>query len=131
MLTPLSPCRFDSELSQAHEEAQRERLQREKLSREKDVLVAEVFGLKQLLEVSGPQTLPSLPITGCPGLTVTLSLTGQGLRHHRADTEGGGAGGRTAGHLLPGVKGRSLPGQGEETAEGPGGEGQRPGGGTG
>ncbi|XP_040982501.1 unconventional myosin-XVIIIa isoform X9 [Aquila chrysaetos chrysaetos] len=42
--------RFDSELSQAHEEAQRERLQREKLSREKDVLVAEVFGLKQLLE---------------------------------------------------------------------------------
>ncbi|XP_061868052.1 unconventional myosin-XVIIIa isoform X5 [Colius striatus] len=42
--------RFDSELSQAHEEAQREKLQREKLSREKDVLVAEVFGLKQLLE---------------------------------------------------------------------------------
>ncbi|NXI08272.1 MY18A protein, partial [Irena cyanogastra] len=42
--------RFDSELLQAHEEAQRERLQREKLSREKDVLVAEVFGLKQLLE---------------------------------------------------------------------------------
>ncbi|XP_064892945.1 unconventional myosin-XVIIIa isoform X5 [Columba livia] len=42
--------RFDSELSQAHDEAQRERLQREKLSREKDVLVAEVFGLKQLLE---------------------------------------------------------------------------------
>ncbi|NXA35279.1 MY18A protein, partial [Eudromia elegans] len=42
--------RFDSELSQAHEEAQRERLQREKLSREKDVLVAEAFGLKQLLE---------------------------------------------------------------------------------
>uniref|UniRef100_A0A8U8CEW6 Unconventional myosin-XVIIIa n=1 Tax=Geospiza parvula TaxID=87175 RepID=A0A8U8CEW6_GEOPR len=42
--------RFDSELSQAHEEVQRERLQREKLSREKDVLVAEVFGLKQLLE---------------------------------------------------------------------------------
>uniref|UniRef100_A0A8B9EQX8 Unconventional myosin-XVIIIa n=1 Tax=Anser cygnoides TaxID=8845 RepID=A0A8B9EQX8_ANSCY len=42
--------RFDGELSQAHEEAQRERLQREKLSREKDVLVAEVFGLKQLLE---------------------------------------------------------------------------------
>ncbi|KAM6373015.1 LOW QUALITY PROTEIN: unconventional myosin-XVIIIa [Pluvialis apricaria] len=41
--------RFDSELSQAHEEAQRERLP-EKLSREKDVLVAEVFGLKQLLE---------------------------------------------------------------------------------
>lgn len=54
----LSPHRFDSELSQAHEEAQRERLQREKLSREKDVLVAEVFGLKQLLEVSGPMSSP-------------------------------------------------------------------------
>ncbi|NXV22312.1 MY18A protein, partial [Cepphus grylle] len=53
--------RFDSELSQAHEEAQRERLQREKLSREKDVLVAEVFGLKQLLEVSGPWSCPQSP----------------------------------------------------------------------
>ncbi|NXT51170.1 MY18A protein, partial [Pluvianellus socialis] len=53
--------RFDSELSQAHEEAQRERLQREKLSREKDVLVAEVFGLKQLLEVSGPRSSPQRP----------------------------------------------------------------------
>ncbi|NXT88962.1 MY18A protein, partial [Anhinga rufa] len=53
--------RFDSELSQAHEEAQRERLQREKLSREKDVLVAEVFGLKQLLEVSGSRSLPRPP----------------------------------------------------------------------
>ncbi|NWQ91207.1 MY18A protein, partial [Burhinus bistriatus] len=53
--------RFDSELSQAHEEAQRERLQREKLSREKDVLVAEVFGLKQLLEVSGPRSSPQCP----------------------------------------------------------------------
>ncbi|NXE29598.1 MY18A protein, partial [Ardeotis kori] len=53
--------RFDSELSQAHEEAQRERLQREKLSREKDVLVAEVFGLKQLLEVSGPESPPQPP----------------------------------------------------------------------
>lgn len=105
MLAPLSPCRFDSELSQAHEEAQRERLQREKLSREKDVLVAEVFGLKQLLEVSGPQTFPSLPIIECPGMTVTLSLAGQGLGHRRADTEGGGAGGRAAGHFLPGIKG--------------------------
>ncbi|NXV34173.1 MY18A protein, partial [Rissa tridactyla] len=53
--------RFDSELSQAHEEAQRERLQREKLSREKDVLVAEVFGLKQLLEVSGPRSCAQSP----------------------------------------------------------------------
>jgi len=57
----LSPRRFDSELSQAHEETQRERLQREKLSREKDVLVAEVFGLKQLLEVSSPRSSPQSP----------------------------------------------------------------------
>ncbi|XP_053130593.1 unconventional myosin-XVIIIa isoform X13 [Hemicordylus capensis] len=42
--------RFDSELSQAHEEAQREKLQREKLGREKDMLIAEVFSLKQQLE---------------------------------------------------------------------------------
>ncbi|KAM9117947.1 unconventional myosin-XVIIIa isoform 2-T4 [Pangshura tecta] len=42
--------RFDSELSQAHEEAQREKLLREKLSREKDMLIAEVFSLKQQLE---------------------------------------------------------------------------------
>ncbi|NXF55065.1 MY18A protein, partial [Oceanites oceanicus] len=58
--------RFDSELSQAHEEAQRERLQREKLSREKDVLVAEVFGLKQLLEVSVPRSLPRSPSRWIP-----------------------------------------------------------------
>ncbi|NXX62396.1 MY18A protein, partial [Scopus umbretta] len=58
--------RFDSELSQAHEEAQRERLQREKLSREKDVLVAEVFGLKQLLEVSSPWSLPRPPSPQIP-----------------------------------------------------------------
>ncbi|XP_030744086.1 unconventional myosin-XVIIIa isoform X2 [Echinops telfairi] len=42
--------RFDSELAQAHEEAQREKLQREKLQREKDVLLAEAFSLKQQLE---------------------------------------------------------------------------------
>uniref|UniRef100_A0A8C3VTA1 Unconventional myosin-XVIIIa n=1 Tax=Catagonus wagneri TaxID=51154 RepID=A0A8C3VTA1_9CETA len=42
--------RFDSELSQAHEEAQREKLQREKLQREKDMLLAESFSLKQQLE---------------------------------------------------------------------------------
>ncbi|XP_063002468.1 unconventional myosin-XVIIIa isoform X2 [Elgaria multicarinata webbii] len=42
--------RFDSELSQAHEEAQREKLGREKLGREKDVLLTEVFSLKQQLE---------------------------------------------------------------------------------
>lgn len=45
--------RFDSELSQAHEEAQREKLQREKLQREKDMLLAEAFSLKQQLEVRG------------------------------------------------------------------------------
>ena len=66
MPTPLSPRRFDSELSQAHEEAQRERLQREKLSREKDVLVAEVFGLKQLLEVSSPWSSPQSPSRRVP-----------------------------------------------------------------
>uniref|UniRef100_A0A4X2KL71 Unconventional myosin-XVIIIa n=1 Tax=Vombatus ursinus TaxID=29139 RepID=A0A4X2KL71_VOMUR len=43
--------RFDSELSQAHEETQREKLQREKLNREKDALLAEVFSLKQQMEV--------------------------------------------------------------------------------
>ncbi|KAK2111481.1 Unconventional myosin-XVIIIa [Saguinus oedipus] len=42
--------RFDSELSQVHEEAQREKLQREKLQREKDMLLAEAFSLKQQLE---------------------------------------------------------------------------------
>uniref|UniRef100_A0A8D0GD31 Unconventional myosin-XVIIIa n=1 Tax=Sphenodon punctatus TaxID=8508 RepID=A0A8D0GD31_SPHPU len=42
--------RFDSELSQAHEEAQREKVQREKLGREKDMLISEVFSLKQQLE---------------------------------------------------------------------------------
>lgn len=45
------PHRFDSELSQAHEETQREKLQREKLQREKDMLLAEAFSLKQQLEV--------------------------------------------------------------------------------
>lgn len=43
--------RFDSELSQAHEETQREKLQREKLQREKDMLLAEAFSLKQQMEV--------------------------------------------------------------------------------
>ncbi|XP_038181076.1 unconventional myosin-XVIIIa isoform X1 [Arvicola amphibius] len=42
--------RFDSELSQAREEAQREKVQREKLQREKDMLLAEAFSLKQQLE---------------------------------------------------------------------------------
>ncbi|XP_039174965.1 unconventional myosin-XVIIIa isoform X3 [Crotalus tigris] len=49
--------RFDSELSQAHEEAQREKQGREKLGREKDMLIAEVFGLKQQLEEKEAQIL--------------------------------------------------------------------------
>lgn len=55
--------RFDSELSQAHEEAQREKLQREKLQREKDTLLAEAFSLKQQLEVRGgcPPSTPRPP----------------------------------------------------------------------
>ncbi|XP_051787090.1 unconventional myosin-XVIIIa isoform X4 [Erpetoichthys calabaricus] len=42
--------KFDTELSQAQTEAQREKLQREKLNREKDALTGDVFSLKQLLE---------------------------------------------------------------------------------
>lgn len=42
--------RFDSELSAAQDEVQRERSLREKLAREKDVLTGEVFGLRQQLE---------------------------------------------------------------------------------
>lgn len=56
------PHRFDSELSQAHEEAQREKLQREKLQREKDMLLAEAFSLKQQLEVRGAAHQPC-PVT--------------------------------------------------------------------
>ncbi|XP_032094388.1 unconventional myosin-XVIIIa-like, partial [Thamnophis elegans] len=51
--------RFDGELSQAHEEAQREKLGREKLGREKDMLMAEVFGLKQQLEEKEAQIATS------------------------------------------------------------------------
>ncbi|XP_058019822.1 unconventional myosin-XVIIIa [Ahaetulla prasina] len=51
--------RFDGELSQAHEEAQREKLGREKLAREKDMLIAEVFGLKQQLEEKEAQIVTS------------------------------------------------------------------------
>ncbi|XP_053562144.1 unconventional myosin-XVIIIa isoform X3 [Bombina bombina] len=42
--------RFDSELAQAQEEAQREKILKEKLSREKDVLTSELFSLRQQLE---------------------------------------------------------------------------------
>lgn len=44
-------CRFDSELSMAQEEVQRERSLREKLAREKDMLAGEAFSLRQQLEV--------------------------------------------------------------------------------
>ncbi|KAM4797261.1 unconventional myosin-XVIIIa isoform 8-T8 [Rhinophrynus dorsalis] len=42
--------KFDSELAQAQEEAQREKILKEKLSREKDILTSEVFSLRQQLE---------------------------------------------------------------------------------
>lgn len=44
-------CRFDSEVSAAQEEVQREKSSREKLAREKDMLTSEVFSLRQQLEV--------------------------------------------------------------------------------
>lgn len=43
--------RFDSELSAAQEEVQRERSLREKLAREKDMLAGDAFSLRQQLEV--------------------------------------------------------------------------------
>ncbi|XP_078081002.1 myosin-XVIIIa isoform X4 [Mustelus asterias] len=42
--------KFDSELSQAQDEAQREKIQKEKLSRERDGFIAEIFSLKQQLD---------------------------------------------------------------------------------
>ncbi|XP_075052949.1 unconventional myosin-XVIIIa isoform X6 [Mixophyes fleayi] len=42
--------RFDTELAQAQEEAQREKILKEKLSREKDILTSEVFTIRQQLE---------------------------------------------------------------------------------
>ncbi|KAL4657307.1 unconventional myosin-XVIIIa-like isoform X1 [Arapaima gigas] len=44
--------RFDSEQSQAQEEARREKALREKMGREKDMLAGEVFSLRQQLQVS-------------------------------------------------------------------------------
>lgn len=44
-------CRFDSELSAAQDEVQRERTLREKLAREKDMLTGDAFSLRQQLEV--------------------------------------------------------------------------------
>lgn len=51
-MTRVSCCRFDSELSQAQDEVQRERTLREKLCREKDMLTGELFSLRQQLEVT-------------------------------------------------------------------------------
>lgn len=65
--------RFDSELSQAQEEAQREKLQREKLGREKDMLIAEVFSLKQQLEVGGPAA-SGADFTMCPTCSLSLAV---------------------------------------------------------
>ena len=77
------PRRFDSELSQAHEEAQREKLQREKLQREKDMLLAEAFSLKQQMEVRGASHHPyPNPITGSgqPRASLIFSFAA-GKRH--------------------------------------------------
>lgn len=50
--------RFDSELSAAQDEVQREKSLREKLAREKDMLTGEAFSLRQQLEVCvGDNTL--------------------------------------------------------------------------
>jgi hypothetical protein len=86
------PHRFDSELSQAHEEAQREKLQREKLQREKDMLLAEAFSLKQQMEVCGATHLPCpIPSTGwdqpCTSLVFSLAL-GKRHGHCRVHPEG-------------------------------------------
>ncbi|XP_067864348.1 unconventional myosin-XVIIIa isoform X6 [Heptranchias perlo] len=42
--------KFDGELSQAQDEAQREKIHKEKLSRERDGFIAEIFSLKQQLD---------------------------------------------------------------------------------
>ncbi|XP_073524035.1 unconventional myosin-XVIIIa isoform X17 [Phyllobates terribilis] len=49
--------RFDTELAQAQEEAQREKVLKEKLSREKDMLTSEVFSLRQQLEEKDSEIL--------------------------------------------------------------------------
>lgn len=83
------PHRFDSELSQAQEEAQREKLQREKLQREKDMLLAEAFSLKQQLEVCGLPTTPSpaLPLPARASLTFSCT-SGKRHGHRRIHPEG-------------------------------------------
>ncbi|KAG9485987.1 hypothetical protein GDO78_008861 [Eleutherodactylus coqui] len=49
--------RFDTELAQAQEEAQREKVLKEKLSREKDLLTSEVFSIRQQLEEKDSEIL--------------------------------------------------------------------------
>ncbi|XP_044139593.1 unconventional myosin-XVIIIa isoform X7 [Bufo gargarizans] len=49
--------RFDTELAQAQDEAQREKVLKEKLSREKDILTSEVFSLRQQLEEKDSEIL--------------------------------------------------------------------------
>ncbi|MEQ2210845.1 Unconventional myosin-XVIIIa, partial [Xenoophorus captivus] len=51
--------KFDSELSAAQDEVQRERSLREKLTREKDMQSGEAFSLRQQLEVCVPVSLSS------------------------------------------------------------------------
>lgn len=86
------PHRFDSELSQAHEEAQREKLQREKLQREKDMLLAEAFSLKQQLEVRWAAHHPHpVPFAGPGRPRTSLSFSfapGKRHGHCRVHTEG-------------------------------------------
>ncbi|XP_056415021.1 unconventional myosin-XVIIIa isoform X2 [Hyla sarda] len=49
--------RFDTELAQAQEEAQREKILKEKLSREKDMLTSEIFSVRQQLEEKDSEIL--------------------------------------------------------------------------
>lgn len=46
------PSRFDLEQNQTQAEVQREKSLREKLAREKDIMIAEMFNLRQQLQVS-------------------------------------------------------------------------------
>ncbi|XP_035889221.1 unconventional myosin-XVIIIa isoform X3 [Phyllostomus discolor] len=73
--------RFDSELSQAHEEAQREKLQREKLQREKDMLLAEAFSLKQQLEEK------DMDITGFTQKVISLEAELQDISSQESKDE--------------------------------------------
>lgn len=84
--------RFDLEQNQSQAEVQRERGQREKLAREKDVMTAEIFNLRQQLQVKlllrrmlqmradslplgGRHIWPRLSSPGATGLLQLCSLT--------------------------------------------------------